>query len=107
VITPPDCNDEDEFTADFCDAATDSCAHVPARGACCDSWRGTCEEDAPQAACDCDSCVWTTGEACADVDCEFMAIPTTSQWGIVVLTLLLLTGAKVWFGRGGRIHVRQ
>ena len=27
------------------------------------------------------------------------AIPTVSEWGLVVLTLLLLTGAKVHFGR--------
>ncbi|MCH8147615.1 MAG: IPTL-CTERM sorting domain-containing protein [Planctomycetes bacterium] len=27
------------------------------------------------------------------------AIPTVSEWGLIVLTLLLLTGAKVHFGR--------
>ena len=32
-----------------------------------------------------------------DPDCG--VIPTVSQWGLVVLTLLLLTGAKVHFGR--------
>lgn len=26
-------------------------------------------------------------------------IPTVSQWGLVVMTLLLLVGAKVYFGR--------
>jgi len=29
----------------------------------------------------------------------FVKIPTVSEWGLVVLTLLLLTGAKVFFGR--------
>ena len=32
-------------------------------------------------------------------ECEG-AIPTTSQWGLVVLTLLLLTGGKKFFGIG-------
>lgn len=29
----------------------------------------------------------------------FIVIPTVSEWGLVVLTLLLLTGAKIYFGR--------
>lgn len=29
----------------------------------------------------------------------FVVIPTVSEWGLVVLTLLLLTGAKIFFGR--------
>jgi len=29
----------------------------------------------------------------------FVVIPTVSEWGLVILTLLLLTGAKVFFGR--------
>ena len=29
----------------------------------------------------------------------FDPIPTVSEWGLVVLTLLLLTGAKIYFGR--------
>lgn len=28
-----------------------------------------------------------------------LAIPTVSEWGLVVMTLLLLTGAKIYFGR--------
>jgi len=35
----------------------------------------------------------------ADCTCGVAVIPTMSQWGLVVLTLLLLTGAKVYFGR--------
>jgi hypothetical protein len=34
-----------------------------------------------------------------DVDCPTSAIPTVSEWGLVVLTLLLLVGAKLYFGR--------
>jgi hypothetical protein len=34
------------------------------------------------------------------------AIPTVSAWGMVVLTLLLLTGAKVHFGRKRALRTR-
>jgi len=70
-------------------------------GACCDSWNGDCQNAVPQTDCACPNCVWTGGADCADIECkaEFVVIPTVSQWGLVVLTLLLLTGAKVMFGR--------
>ena len=34
-----------------------------------------------------------------DSDCPPSAIPTVSQWGLLVMALLLLTGWKVYFGR--------
>jgi len=34
-----------------------------------------------------------------DDTCSDVAIPTVSEWGMVVLTLLLLVLAKVYFGR--------
>ena len=41
------------------------------------------------------------GAQCCDVDpdCDSCAIPTVSGWGMVVMTLLLLAGWKVYFGR--------
>jgi hypothetical protein len=44
---------------------------------------------------------WSKGLTCATLPtpCTHEAIPTVSQWGLVVLTLLLLVGAKVYFGR--------
>jgi len=42
---------------------------------------------------------WTKEATCAEIECTHVAIPTVSEWGIVVLTLLLLVGAKVYFGR--------
>jgi len=46
---------------------------------------------------------WFKLESCAAVedrgDCTHEAIPTVSQWGLAILTLLLLTGAKIYFGR--------
>ena len=79
-----------------------SCAEVvcdPAPGACCDQdVFGTCTVTTAMA-CDCLKCVWHKLLACEDIECKHNSIPTVSQWGLVVLTLLLLTGAKVYFGR--------
>ena len=44
-------------------------------------------------------------DTCAGVDdavfgpCEPGAIPTVSEWGLVILALLLLAAGKVYFGR--------
>jgi hypothetical protein len=101
VAEPPDCDDGVYCTADACNEETRSCDHVAVCGACCDAWLGECHDAVSQADCNCPSCAWTGGRDCADVECkgESVAIPTISQWGLVVLTLLLLTGAKIGFGR--------
>ena len=101
VTPPPDCDDGNDCTVDSCNEATRSCDHMAVCGACCDAWIGECHDAVPQGDCDCPSCVWSGGRDCADVACkaEFVAIPTVSQWGLVVLTLLLLTGAKIAFAR--------
>lgn len=39
------------------------------------------------------------GSTCATVDCGDGAIPTVSQWGLAVLTLALLIGAKLLYSR--------
>jgi hypothetical protein len=31
--------------------------------------------------------------------CDIDNIPTVSEWGLVIMTLLLLTCAKIYFGR--------
>lgn len=100
ITDPPNCDDGNECTDDFCDEDADACGHVTVCGACCDSWNGDCQNAVAQADCSCTNCVWTGGAECADIECkaEFVPIPTVSQWGLVVLTLLLLTGGKVMFG---------
>ncbi len=85
-----------------------SCAQIscaPAIGACCD--RGTADPtqafcyESTQDLCVCEMCVWTKNANCDQVFCDsnFRVIPTTSEWGLVVMTLLLLTLGKVYFGR--------
>jgi hypothetical protein len=80
---------------------------LPAPGACCDSGNGmpsaaTCS-DTSLAECQCETCSWSKDASCADVKasgaCLLNPIPTVSEWGLVILTLLLLTGAKIYFGR--------
>ncbi|UCC30871.1 MAG: IPTL-CTERM sorting domain-containing protein [Phycisphaerales bacterium] len=41
------------------------------------------------------------GPSCTLTDDGGGVIPTVSEWGLIVLALLLLTGMKVWFGRHG------
>ncbi len=111
--TPNDaaCADSDPCTNPTCEEfgcryENDKC------GACC-LMAGPCLPDVTQ-----DFCLSMpsgggvfqgVGSVCSGLDsdddgiddsCDVVAtIPTVSQWGLVVLTLLLLTGAKVRFGR--------
>jgi len=80
------------------DCATVGCSAE--EGACCDhDTFGQCT-DITFAACNLiPKGEWTKFASCANTDCTHIAIPTVSEWGLVVLTLLLLVGAKVYFGR--------
>jgi len=85
------------------DGKGSQCGDVPCdavRGACCDGDTfGGCEQTT-QAGCGLVAKgTWYKLTDCGDIDCRHEAIPTVSSWGLVVLTLLLLTGAKVYFGR--------
>ena len=66
-------------------------------GACCDRTPivGGCVEDVLAEECTCDKCEWHKETACEYVECIKNPIPTVSEWGLVVLALLLLAGAKV------------
>jgi hypothetical protein len=51
-----------------------------------------------------EQCDGTDDDVCpglcqANCTCSGAAIPTVSEWGILILTLSLLTGAKLRFGR--------
>jgi len=64
----------------------------PRIGACCTGT--TCQSPISILECQCPQCTFTAGGDCAKIGC---AIPTTSEWGLVVVTLLLLAGAKVYY----------
>jgi hypothetical protein len=72
---------------------------IPDTGACCDhDTFGGCT-DSIFAGCQGGKLEWIKGASCATYECLHEGIPTVSEWGLVVLTLLLLVGAKVYFGR--------
>jgi hypothetical protein len=75
---PPDLVYPDEF---FCNGVE-----------ICDPIRGVLDQADP---CDPDT------QECYEEDdtCFDLVIPTVSEWGLVILTLLLLTGAKIYFSR--------
>jgi hypothetical protein len=106
-----DCDDPD-FT---CTEATGACCDTEAgplaeEGICVDGLtRGECEQvcaerratGSPCPTRSVKDCSWHQFELCDQVECpaNYCSIPTVSEWGLVVLTLLLLIGAKVYFGR--------
>lgn len=75
-------------------------------GACCDHdpFGATCTDDTVLSDCRCATCTWHKLQACAQIDCAPTPIPAVSEWGLAILTLLLLTAAKVYFGRRGMMH---
>jgi len=105
----PNCNDNNACTTDGC-AEPNGCFHNPVNcdnGLACDG----VEACTPSTGCvpgtpvNCDDGIDCTADSCSDpsgtcvnddADCS---IPTVSEWGLVVLTLMLLIGAKVYFGR--------
>ncbi len=60
---------------------------------------GECIKDVPNCCASDEQC--PPGKKCVDNVCvkNSDGIPTVSQWGIAVLTLLLLVGGKIYFGR--------
>ncbi len=83
IIPPPSCDDGVACTIDSCDEAANGCAHALSHAACDDGDICTTDECTP------------TG--CTHVDDQCGDIPTTSQWGLVMLALCLLIAAKVRF----------
>lgn len=101
------CDDADPCTQDVCMAG--GCLNQPICGACCLK-TGDCVDGVSQSECESQgNSRWNgLGTLCAGDDngngrddlCEIQQnIPTVSQWGLAVLALLMLIGAKVRFGR--------
>lgn len=105
----PDCNSN--AIADECDIT--ACADLPGCadrnrnsvpdgceiGACCNNDPfGGCDDDLFQDECTCLGCEWTEFASCEDIECALGTIPTLGNWGLAILTLLTLIGAKILFG---------
>lgn len=68
-------------------------------GACCDTTTGVCE-DTFALYCDGYLQMFYPGELCAAVECPVPPnVPTLTQWGMIALTVVLLTGLTIRFGR--------
>ncbi|MFQ5512748.1 MAG: IPTL-CTERM sorting domain-containing protein [Candidatus Krumholzibacteriia bacterium] len=66
-------------------------------GACCDESAGSCADDVLEVDCQGPSDVWSVGLTCSQVNCGQSPppIPTVSEWGVVVMGLLLSTAATI------------
>jgi len=72
-------------------------------GACCDTLNGVCSEGILAGDCVADQRIWTYGASCAEVECvDPTIIPTVTAWGLVVMTLLVMTAGTVMIGRRRR-----
>ena len=65
-------------------------------GACCDTSTGLCDDFVSQENCSGDANQWTLHMLCSQANCVG-PIPTTSEWGLLVLALGLLTCSKMAF----------
>jgi hypothetical protein len=84
------------------DAACGQVSCTPIQGACCVRSEQTADcSQTSQAGCEAIGGEWTRETDCANVTCDplFVPIPTVSEWGLVIMALLLLVGGKVYFGR--------
>lgn len=69
-------------------------------GACCDHDPfGVCLDEVTQAECQCPTCEWVKLGFCLQLECVHTSIPAVSEWGLLILALLLFIGAKLGFGR--------
>jgi len=82
-----------------------ACDPIP--GACCNHINpdpllrtGVCTNGVIMADCQGQNLTWTKGVTCSQVACvaDFQAIPTVSEWGLVVLALMLVILVKLVFG---------
>ncbi|MBI1825900.1 MAG: hypothetical protein HY287_16210 [Planctomycetes bacterium] len=98
--TPINCDDGNSCTTDTCNPDT-GCVHQNNCGSCCDQRDGACTDSVLAGGCTCSQCVWNAGGSCAANQCQrqFIPIPTVSTWGAAILSLILLVGMKIQFGR--------
>ncbi|NOS99809.1 MAG: hypothetical protein HOP29_04190 [Phycisphaerales bacterium] len=95
---PGDCQGADQVYTEgvLCNDLSDLCSDA---GACCDTLTGDCSASFASL---CSGIFeeFTAGALCADVTCVGGDdVPTVSQWGMIALTVILLSGLTIKFGR--------
>lgn len=89
-VRDADCDDGVRCSSDVCDETSGTCTNDPIPGCC--SFDGECDDGIQ---CTEDTCV---NNACQHDDSS-CRIPTMSEWGLVVMSLLLLIVSHLYFGR--------
>jgi len=109
-----DCPEDVKCLDHFCDLATNTCVSAAIPGCCdadvdcpvdekcvdhfCDLTSNTCQSaQLPNCCSTSEDC--PPNHNCIDNVCVSKKIPTVSQWGLITMVLLLLAGAKVYYGR--------
>lgn len=70
----------------------------PALGSCCNIRLGTCIDRTILSDCTGEDHSWAKGDDCSVNNCPDPFVPTVSQWGFAIMTLMLLIGGKIYFG---------
>ena len=84
------------FEGTLCNNLDPPCAQA---GACCNMPTGVCE-DTFDVFCDGYLQQFYPGQLCLDIDCVVPDnVPTLTQWGMIALTVVLLAGLTIKFGR--------
>jgi hypothetical protein len=99
---PHNCNDGIACTDDSCNEDMNRCDNIPNDTYCDDGlWCTGFEFCTAGVGCQDGPVPCRADQVCDEEKeiCEPGTIPTVSTWGMVILALLLLTGAKVYFGR--------
>ena len=81
------------------DVACDDVACLADTGACCDHDPFEPCRQSVLSDCQCTRCTWHKLQPCGGLDCPATSIPTVSTWGLAILSLALMTAAKIRFGK--------
>ena len=89
-VTQADCDNQgSRYGGDASTCATIDPPCLEPVGACCDVLTGLCTNDVLPEDCAAETQEWSKGQQCEDIAC--ITIPTVSDWGLAVMTLLVLT----------------
>jgi len=69
----------------------------PLLGACCNTRLGTCTSNLSVSQCSGDHLVWIKGELCNEQNCVDPFVPAVSEWGLLILALIIMIAAKTSF----------
>ncbi len=108
ILPPPVCGNGVRERAEVCDGLNTTCdqGFTACESDCTcpagSTFPGTCGDNVvnlPGEQCDGTDDAACPGQCQSNCTCPAGAIPAVSEWGLVMMAMLLLVGAKVYFGR--------